>query len=160
MRYVNHGFQGREYRLCCTAEALFTIYDERGYTVNIVEDLHLMDCTAESWENCAWLYALFASQGELQLRAMGYDHRPMLAAQDITRFALPTEVNGIKTAVLDAMQLAFASDIPISEDEEIDLVLQQRETDLKKNRVSDAIGAFISQLAAVSSDSVSETVSS
>lgn len=154
MRHVNHTFQGREFRLCCTAEALFSLYDEKGYTAEIVDELHLTEATAEGWENCCWLYALFASQGELQRRAMGYDPRPMVAAQDLIRFALPSEVNGIRLAVVEALRLAFAADIPVSEDEEIDLVLQEREKEIKKNRVSGAIDQFLSQLAAVSSASV------
>lgn len=134
MRYVNHTFQGREYRLCCTADALFTLYEKKGYTDNIVEDLQLAEATPEGWENCCWLYALFAAQGELQRRAMGYEPRTMIAAEDLLRFALPSEVAGIRNAVAEAMQLAFAADIPVTEDEEIDLVLQEREAALKKKQ--------------------------
>lgn len=153
MNYVSHEFNGRENRLSLTAGALYEIYEKFGYTDSIVDALKLDENTSESWTNSCWLYALLSAQGELQRRALGYDHIPMITMEAVRRFAAPADIPGIKTAITSAIALGFSQTVKPSEEQEIDLVLRELELEEKKKEAGAEIKSFLSHLASVVSTS-------
>lgn len=160
MNYIEHNFNGRTSRLSLTAGALYEIYDKYGYTDSIIDALKLDENSAESWNNTCWLYALLASQGELQRRSLGYDAEPMLAMEAVRRFASPADVPGIKAALQAAIHLGFTRTVEPSEEKEVDLVLQELELAEKKKEAGAATESFFSLLAAALSTSALEKPSS
>lgn len=139
MKYIEHELNGETYALSCTANAVFTIYEKYGYCMDIVSALHVADNTPEGLKNTCWLYALFAHEGEMQRRIMGEDHRKIPLAADILAFASPRDAISIKSAVLEAIKQGFARSVVPEEDEEIDLVLAEREEVEKKRRAAAGI---------------------
>lgn len=160
MNYIEHEFNGHTSRLSMTAGALYDIYERYGYTDSVADALKLEENTAESWDNTCWLYALLASQGELQRRALGYDAEPMIAMEALRRFAAPADIPGVKTAVMAALHMGFTRAVEPSTEREVDLVLKELELDEKKKEVGIAIESFISLLAAAPSGLAQKTRSS
>lgn len=132
MKYIEHDFNGVTRRLSFTAGALFRLYDKYGYTTDIVEALKLTENTSEAWNNTCWLYALCAEQGNLQRRALYMEPQPLISYEQLRTQASPVDVLSIKQAVREALALGFSRDKEPSEDEEVDLVLEELETAEKK----------------------------
>lgn len=147
MKHIDFEFNSRTYALSFTAEALFTVYDKFGVTDNILETTHALEPTAEGWKNCCFLAALMATQGELQRRRQGYDAQPMLSMEDLRTGMMAAESIRLRQAVRDAMEQGFSrSTEDGDEEEEVDLVLRDRETAQKKTRalVLSALRSFAS----------------
>lgn len=155
MNYIEHDFNGRTHQLSLTVGALYKIYDKFGYTDDISGTLKLDENSEESWNNTCWLYALLASQGELQRRAVGHEARPMLPMEEMRHFAAPADLPSIKTAIYSAIQLGFTRSVERSEEEEVDLILKELELQEKKTAVGGAIGLLTSLFAAASCESAS-----
>ncbi|MBQ9685057.1 MAG: hypothetical protein IJV41_00725 [Oscillospiraceae bacterium] len=153
MNYTEHTFHGRTWQLSLTAGALYQIYEKYGYTTDIVGTLKLDESSLAAWDNICWLYALLASQGELQRRALGYDPAPMLPMEDLLRFASPADLPGIKSAIYAAIRQGFTQTVQPSEDDEVDLVLQELEQAQKKTAAGGMTDFLSSLLAAASSAS-------
>lgn len=136
MKHIESTISGETYALSCTANAVFTIYEKFGYCMDIIGTLHIADNTPEGFANACWLYALFAHEGEMQRRLMGEDHRKIPLAADLLAFAKPADALEIKRAVCESIKQGFARSVVPEEDEEIDLVLAEREEVEKKRRAA------------------------
>ena len=144
--YIDFEFNGKTYALSFTAEALFTIYDKFGYTADILGTTHVLEPTLEGWKNCCWLAALMASQGELQRRHRGESPQQMLTLEELRTGFMAADSVLLRQAVRDALEQGFHRDIPKpDEDEEVNLVLLEREEAEKKARAA-ALRASISWL--------------
>ena len=132
MNYIEHKFNGKLNRLALTAGALYRIYEEKGYTENLALHLKLDEESEEGWNNCCWLYALLAAHGELQRRALGYDHELMISMEAVKTLASPADVPGIKSAIYGALKIGFMRCVEPSSEDEVDLVLKEMELNEKK----------------------------
>ena len=135
MRHIDFEFNGNEYALSFTAEALFTVYDKFGVG-NILENSKIMEPTPEGWTNCCWMLALLASQGELQRRHMGETPREMLSLEDVRTGCMAGDIPRIRASVRAALEQGLRRE---TEDDstrkEVNLVLQAREDTAKKAKL-------------------------
>lgn len=135
MRHIDFTFEGQTYALSFTAEALFTVYDKFGASGDILTSTSCLDATAEGWKNCCYLAALMAAQGELQRRRRGEIPRPMLSMEALRTGFMACECNDLRQAVRAALEQGFRRDIPApDEEQEVNLVLQEREEAEKKEK--------------------------
>ncbi len=133
MKHIDFDFDGNTYALSFTAEALFTVYDKFGCTADILGTTHILEPTVEGWKNCCWLAALMASQGELQRRHRGEDAQRMLTMEELRTGFMAAENTRLRLAVRQALEQGFERDVPSpDEDEEVNLVLLEREEAEKK----------------------------
>ena len=134
MKHIDFEFNGRTYALSFTAEALFSVYEKYGVVDSILEGTGAFEPTEEGWVSCCWLLALMAAQGELQRRHLGETPRPMLTLEDIRTGCMAGDVPRIRQAVRDCLEQSFAHEPTEAEqkEQEINLVLQQREAQTKK----------------------------
>ena len=126
MRSVKYEFRGGEYVLAVTAAALFSIYDQFG-TGDVLETTKCMDPSLDGWESCCHLAALLSEQGAAQRE---YLHRPPVPTLDVEylmRTASPTDAVNLRRAIREAFRLGFAREIAEDRDEEVNLVLLERE---------------------------------
>lgn len=126
MRSVKYEFRGSDYVLAVTAAALFSIYDQFG-TGDVLETTKCMDPSLDGWESCCHLAALLSEQGAAQ---RAYLHRapvPTLDAEYLMRTASPTDAVNLRRAIREAFRLGFAREIAEDQDEEVNLVLLERE---------------------------------
>lgn len=135
MKRIEFEFNGRYYFLAMTAEALFTVYDQFGYTTDILATTGCLEPTVDGYKNLCWMAALLASQGELQRRRMGYSAQEMLSADDLRTNLPPTKVAELQDAVVEAMQEGFRRETEPEEEQEINLVLRERDEAEKKSRI-------------------------
>ena len=141
MKHIDFEFNGTTYALSFTAEALFTVYDKFGYTHNILEATKCTEPTQEGWRNLCWLAALMASQGELQRRSWGHDPRPMVTMEQLRAGFMAADSIRLREAVRDALEQGFQRDVPPQDaDEEVNLVLLEREEAEKKAKAAVASG--------------------
>lgn len=135
MKHIDFEFNGKTYAFSFTAEALFTIYDKFGYTSDILGTTHVLEPTLEGWKNCCWLAALMASQGELQRRHRGESPQQMLTLEELRTGFMAADSVLLRQVVRDALEQGFHRDIPKpDEDEEVNLVLLEREEAEKKSQ--------------------------
>lgn len=139
MKHIDFEFNGRTYALSFTAEALFAIYDKFGYTSDILESTKIMEPTVEGWKNLCWMAALLASQGELQRRNWGHAPQPMITMEQLRTGFMAAESLQLRQAVRDALEQGFQRDVPPhDEDQEVNLVLMEREEAEKKEKAAAA----------------------
>lgn len=143
MKHIDFEFHGRQLSLSLTANALFKIYDEFGYTTEIIKTLKLKERSEEGWRNTCWLFCLLACEGEKQRRLMGEDHRPMLGMEELRLSALPSDVLPIRKAVIEALQQGFSVTVD-AEQEEQDMVLANLDEIEKKKKARAAIARLSS----------------
>lgn len=149
MKHIDFEFNGHTYALSFTAEALFTVYDKFGYTSDILGTTHVLEPTLEGWKNCCWLAALMASQGELQRRHRGEDAHRMITMEELRTGFMAAESADLRLAVRQALEQGFHRDVPApDEDQEVDLVLLEREEAEKKVREAGvaALNSWLRQL--------------
>lgn len=149
MKHIDFEFNGRTYALSFTAEALFTVYDKFGRTGDILAATKVLEPTVEGWKNCCWLAALMSSQGELQRRHNGETAQPMITMEQLRTGFMAADSNRLRQAVRDALEQGFERDVPgPDEDQEVDLVLQEREAAEKKTKaaVQSALRTFWRQV--------------
>lgn len=154
MKHIDFEFNGRTYALSFTAEALFQTYDKFGVSDDILSATHCLEPTAEGWRNCCWLAACMAAQGELQRRARGFDRQPMLSMEELRVGFMAAENTDLRLAVRRALEQGFHRDLPDPDrEEEVNLVLQEREAAQKKTKelASSALASLRSLLASFSS---------
>ena len=154
MKHIDFEFNGRTYALSFTAEALFTVYDKFGRTGDILAATKVLEPTVEGWKNCCWMAALMASQGELQRRHNGETAQPMITMEQLRTGFMAADSNRLRQAVRDALEQGFERDVPgPDEDQEVDLVLQEREAAEKKKKaaVQSALRTFWRQVCGLSS---------
>lgn len=132
MRHTDFEFEGRTYALSFTADALFTLYDKYGVTSDLLSATHALEPTAEGWKNCCWLAALMAAQGELQRRYMGHTPEPMLTAEALRRCTMAADAVKLRHAVHSALEQGFAREAEEDDEEQVNLVLLERENETKK----------------------------
>lgn len=137
MKHINFEFNGTTYALSFTAEALFTVYDKFGYTADILGTTKCMDPSVEGWKNLCWLAALMASQGELQRRHRGEDPQRMVTMEELRTGFMAADSLKLRQAVRDALEQGFQRDVPPpDEDQEVNLVLLEREEAEKKAKAA------------------------
>lgn len=154
MKHIDFDFNGRTYALSFTAEALFTVYDKFGRTGDILAATKVLEPTVEGWKNCCWMAALMASQGELQRRHNGETAQPMITMEQLRTGFMAADSNRLRQAVRDALEQGFQRDVPgPDEDQEVDLVLQEREEAEKKTKaaVQSALRTFWRQVCGLGS---------
>lgn len=141
MKHIDFEFNGTTYALSFTAEALFTVYDKFGYTADILGATKIMEPSQEGWRNLCWLAALLASQGELQRRSWGNAPQPMITVEQLRTGFMAADSLRLRQAVRDALEQGFQRDVPsLSADEEVNLVLLEREEAEKKAKAAVASG--------------------
>ena len=141
MKHIDFEFDGTTYALSFTAEALFTVYDKFGYTSDILGATKIMEPTQEGWRNLCWMAALMAAQGELQRRNWGQDPRPMVTVEQLRTGFMAADSLRLRQAVRDALEQGFQRDVPSPDaDEEVNLVLLEREEAEKKAKAAAASG--------------------
>lgn len=139
MKHIDFEFDGKTYALSFTAEALFTVYDKFGYTSDILKTTQVLEPTLDGWKNCCWLAALMASQGELQRRNRGEDRQAMVTMEQLRSGFMAAESHRLRAAVRDALEQGFQRDVPSEdEDQEVNLVLLEREEAEKKTKAAAA----------------------
>ena len=139
MKHIDFEFNGTTYALSFTAEALFTVYDKFGYTSDILETTKITEPTAEGWKNLCWLAALMASQGELQRRNLGHTPQPMVTTEQLRTGFMAADSVRLRQSVRDALEQGFQRDVPAhDEDQEVNLVLLEREEAEKKAKAAAA----------------------
>lgn len=126
MRSVKFIYRGSEYVLAVTAAALFAVYDEFG-TGDVFDTTKCMEPTLEGWGACCRLAALLSEQGAAQREYLFRPPAPTLDAEQLLRTASPTDALALREAIREAFRLGFARDIPDDADEEVNLVLLERE---------------------------------
>lgn len=137
MKHIDFEFNGVTYALSFTAEALFTVYDKFGYTSDILGTTHVLEPTVEGWKNCCWLAALMASQGELQRRHGGEDAHRMITMEELRTGFMAADSIRLQQAVRDALEQGFERDVPpMDEEQEVNLVLLEREEAEKKAKAA------------------------
>ena len=100
-----------------------------------------MEPTQEGWKNLCWLAALMAAQGELQRRNRGEDPRPMVTVEQLRTGFMAADSLRLRQAVRDALEQGFQRDVPSPDaDEEVNLVLLEREEAEKKVKAAVASG--------------------
>ena len=133
MKHIDFPFNGKTYALSFTAEALFQTYDKFGVCDDILAATQCLEPSAEGWRNCCWLAACMAAQGELQRRAQGYDRQPMVTVEELRTGFMAAENTRLRLAVRQALEQGFHRDIPDpDEQQEVNLVLREREEAQKK----------------------------
>lgn len=132
MKHIDFKLGDKTYALSFTAEALFTLYDKFGVTGDILGTTHILEPTAEGWKNCCWLAALMASQGELQRRYMGETPQKMLTVEELRRSCIAADAAALRRAVRGALEQGFKREVEEDEEEEVNLVLLEREQEVKK----------------------------
>ena len=141
MKHIDFEFNGTTYALSFTAEALFTVYDKFGYTSDILGATKIMEPSQEGWRNLCWLAALMASQGELQRRNWGHAPQPMVTMEQLRTGFMAVDSLRLRQAVHDALEQGFQRDVPSPDaDEEVNLVLLEREEAEKKAKAAVASG--------------------
>lgn len=151
MKHIDFDFNGKTCALSFTAEALFTVYDRFGVTDDILSATKALEPSAEGWKNCCWLAALMAAQGELQRRRQGYEPQPLVTLEELRTGLMAAESVRLRNAVRAALEQGFARSVEdADEDEEVDLVLLERERAQKKTRER-ALSALRSFAAALGS---------
>lgn len=139
MKHIDFEFNGTTYALSFTAEALFTVYDKFGYTADILDATKAMEPSVEGWKNLCWLAALMASQGELQRRHRGEDAQRMVTMEELRTGFMAADSLRLRQAVRDALEQGFQRDVPShDEDQEVNLVLLEREEAEKKAKAAAA----------------------
>lgn len=139
MKHIDFEFNGTTYALSFTAEALFTVYDKFGYTSDILGTMKVKEPTGEGWKNLCWFAALMAAQGELQRRNRGEDPKPMLTMEELRTGLMAVDSLRLRKAVFDAFDQGFHRDVPSpNEDQEVNLVLLEREEAEKKAKAAAA----------------------
>ena len=160
MKHIDFLFNGRTYALSFTAEALFQVFDKFGVCDDVLAATQCLEPTAEGWRNCCWLAACMAAQGELQRRAQGYDHQPMLSVEELRVGFMACDNIRLRLAVRQALEQGFHRDIPDPDDDkEVNLVLREREEAQKKTEaltsaldtLQRALGSLISDPSTLSS---------
>lgn len=137
MKHIDFEFNGTTYALSFTAEALFTVYDKFGYTSDILGTTHVLEPTVEGWKNCCWLAALMASQGELQRRHRGEDAQRMITMEELRTGFMAADSILLRSAVKAALEQGFERDVPpMGEEQEVNLVLLEREEAEKKAKAA------------------------
>lgn len=134
MKHIDFEFNGETYALSFTAEALFTVYDKYGVTSDILGSTGCMEPTAEGWKSCCWIAALMASQGELQRRHMGETPRRMISMEELRTGFMAADSIRLRQAVRDALEQGFQREIAEDEEQEVNLVLLEREKAEKKTK--------------------------
>ena len=141
MKHIDFEFNGTTYALSFTAEALFAVYDKFGYTSDILGTTGIMEPTQEGWRNLCWIAALMASQGELQRRSWGHDPHPMVTVEQLRTGFMAADSLRLREAVHAALAQGFQRDVPSPDaDEEVNLVLLDREETEKKAKAAVASG--------------------
>ena len=151
MKHIDFEFDGTTYALSFTAEALFSVYDKFGYSSDIVSLTKIDELTQEGWRNLCWLAALMASQGELQRRSRGEDPRPMVTVEQLRTGFMAADSLRLKEAVVAALAQGFHRDVPSPDaDEEVNLVLMEREEAEKKDKAAaaSALSTLLQRLSA------------
>lgn len=139
MKHIDFEFNGTTYALSFTAEALFTIYDKFGYTSDILGATKILEPTVEGWKNLCWLAALLASQGELQRRNWGHNAQTMVTMEQLRTGFMAADSIRLRKAVRDALDQGFQRDVPPADaDQEVNLVLLEREEAEKKAKAAAA----------------------
>lgn len=161
MKHIDFDFDGRTYALSFTAEALFAVYDKFGYTSDILTTTKVLEPTLDGWKNLCWLAALMAAQGELQRRARGEDARPMLTVEQLRSGFMAADSNRLRAAVRAALEQGFERDVPPPDaEQEVNLVLLQREEAEKKTKEAAAAALYTWLHRLLGSTSPRETPSS
>lgn len=133
MKHVDFEYNGRTLALSFTADALFRAYDRFGVCDDIIEQSRCFEPSAEGWQNCCWLAALMAEQGELQRRHMGRGPVPIPTAEELGANIRAADSIKLMRAVRRALELGFSSDVPADEGSgEVNEVLLEREKAEKK----------------------------
>ena len=141
MKYIDFEFNGTTYALSFTAEALFTLYDKFGYSSDILGATQIMEPSQEGWKNLCWLAALLAAQGELQRRNRGLDPQPMVTMEQLRTGFMAADSLLLRDAVVAALNQGFQRDVPSPDaDEEVNLVLLEREEAEKKAKAAAVFG--------------------
>ena len=150
MKHIDFEFNGTTYALSFTAEAMFAVYDKFGYTHDIIGATKIEEPTGAGWTNLCWLAALMASQGELQRRNWGYDPVPMVTVEQLRTGLMAAESIRLKQAVMEALAQGFERSIPDDSDQEVNLVLLEREEAEKKARAAaaSALHSWLQRLSA------------
>lgn len=147
MKQTEFEFMGETYYLSLSADALFKIYDKFGMTDDIIKTTQCMEPTGDGWVNCCWLVALLSAQGELQRRRLGYTPGEMLTLEKLRVCTMPSEVFKVREALQMALAQGFQRSIAQDEDQEVDLVLAERDAEVKKAKaLGDSVLSILRRL--------------
>lgn len=134
MRHIDFDFHGRPLALSFTAEALFAIYEKYGVCDDILAATGAFEPTQEGFVALCWLFALLASEGELQRRHRGETPWEMLTLEDVRTEAMAADIPRLREAVRLALEQGFRHEASADEkqDREVNAVLLSREEAAKK----------------------------
>ncbi len=122
MKAVKVTLAGRVRYLSFTVEAMFQVEEQFGGAQHLADQM--ADTGRGGFDAACRAAAIFAEQGELARRALGYDPEPMPDAAAIAAGMTPRELADLKLAIPAAMSLGFGREVE-PENEEIDLGLTE-----------------------------------
>ena len=134
MKAVRRMLAGRERHLAYTVEAMFQLGGLFGEVPALIDAVSAND--REGFLAACRAAAVLAEQGELARRHMGYEPLPLLSPEDVAATATPSDLPGLRSAIVSAISLGFGREID-PEDDEVDLGLAEL-NEQKKNEVTRA----------------------
>lgn len=105
MKLTLYQFNGTTYYLLLNGAALFDIYDRFGQDRSVLDPISGRD--RASFEAVCWYLETLSAQGELYRRKQGYDHGPMLSAEELKVELYPLDVTEAKSAIKAAIAAGF-----------------------------------------------------
>ena len=135
MKAVRLTLAGRERYLAYTVEAMFQLEELFGEVPALIDAVSAND--REGFQAACRAAAVLAEQGELARRHMGYEPLPLLSPEDVAATATPSDLPGLRSAIVSAISLGFGREIE-PEDDEVDLGLAEL-NEQKKRGNADAL---------------------
>lgn len=114
---------GQRLHLLLNGQALFDIYDKFGAKGFVTDPI--MGNGKKHFEATCWMLAKLSEQGELHRRWQGLPHAPILGESFFRVHLTPHEVPPAKDAILAAVRLGFAREVPDAVKKDIDLGLME-----------------------------------
>lgn len=122
MKAVRLTLAGRERHLAYTVEAMFQLEELFGEVPALIDAVSAND--REGFQAACRATAVLAEQGELARRHMGYEPFPLLSPEDVAATTTPSDLPGLRSAIVSAISLGFGREID-PEDDEVDLGLAE-----------------------------------
>lgn len=135
MKAVRLTLAGRERHLAYTVEAMFQLEELFGEVPALIDAVSADD--REGFQAACRAAAVLAEQGELARRHMGYEPLPLPSLEDVAATTAPSDLPGLRSAIVSAISLGFGREID-PEDDEVDLGLAEL-NEQKKRGNADAL---------------------
>lgn len=132
-RLVKTTIAGQPRTLNYSIDVMFDALEKFGNIKDALETLGKND--RKGFETIRWFAVKMANDGELILRAKGYDHSPLLDEKELTLHMAPLEYEALKGAVVEAIQRGYMREVDTDEEVDVGLAeLNQKKTKGRKEQ--------------------------